>query len=898
MRRACLFLLLVVLSSAPAAQTGRTGTAPVSDGVVRLVADVESALQAGSMERLRALTAPVLSTNGLLILQRAVASGGVSQAAVRERARRPLEEGRVEVLAEVFVSHGRNGRLATWIVTVRARNDSPDRYEIVSLEEPAAFDSLVKLTLNSDRQFNVHNLQLQAPDMMLKMASGSAFVAEDDGGITAIVLRGRGTLRFAPQDRAEQGQVRAFAGRPYYESDFDSAYVRLDSGEFSLRMSERSLVPAASVDSRELSRAREIFDTMASKTYNVDLKDLTPDDWSFSPSFGSVVVEFKTSRFGWLTYARSPSEAEDVVLFDRGRTRNISSYTSAEKASLRGADYSEDDLVSYDVERYALDVNFDPRTQQVSGRASILLKIEAYQSNVVTLRLAESLAVRSVSSPTLGRLLAMRIVGQSSLIINLPSAVPRDTQLQLDVVYSGRLNPQGADRESPAGVVPISTGDPQGRPEQPLVIQPEQRWLYSNQVYWYPQSQVTDYATATMRLQVPAEYQILANGRVESAINGATDVRATRAVQYVVDRPARYLSCLITRLVEVGRTKVDVAAIAPPMLNAAGSASAEPGVIDVDVFSTPRMVSANRATPARVGEMLRFYTELVGEAPYPYFTVAGVDDNLPGGHSPAFFSIWLQPLPSTPFSWASDPLSLDSRYSQFFLAHEVAHQWWGQAVGWKNYHEQWLSEGMAQYFAALFAGNDRGREMLDDLIAEMRSSAESYTERGPISLGNRLGQVQNDSRIFRAVVYNKSAVILHMLRRLIGDQAFYGGLRRYYTNWRYSKAGTEDFRTAMQAETPIRLNRFFQRWIRETGVPQLRVSSRIEPDGSLAVIRIQQVGDVFDLPLTVTVQYAEGSTEEITIPVTEALTEYPIRLKGAVKRINTRDALTLAEYVK
>ena len=91
---------------------------------------------------------------------------------------------------------------------------------------------------------------------------------------------------------------------------------------------------------------------------------------------------------------------------------------------------------------------------------------------------------------------------------------------------------------------------------------------------------------------------------------------------------------------------------------------------------------------------------------------------------------------------------------------------------------------------------------------------------------------------------------------------------------------------------------FFQRWIRETGVPQLRVSSRIEPDGRVAVVRVQQVGDVFDLPLTVSVQYAEGSTEKITIPVTDALTEYPIGLKGAVKRIDTKDELTLAEYVK
>jgi hypothetical protein len=63
-----------------------------------------------------------------------------------------------------------------------------------------------------------------------------------------------------------------------------------------VKVADRALVPAASVDQRELARAQTIFDELSRKTYNVDLKDLTPDPWSFSPSFGSIVVEFKTVR--------------------------------------------------------------------------------------------------------------------------------------------------------------------------------------------------------------------------------------------------------------------------------------------------------------------------------------------------------------------------------------------------------------------------------------------------------------------------------------------------------------------------------------------------------------------------------------------------------------------------
>jgi aminopeptidase N len=276
-----------------------------------------------------------------------------------------------------------------------------------------------------------------------------------------------------------------------------------------------------------------------------------------------------------------------------------------------------------------------------------------------------------------------------------------------------------------------------------------------------------------------------------------------------------------------------------------------------------------------------------------------MDDNLPGGHSPPFFAIWLQPLPSTPYSWLGDPLAVDHTYPYFFLAHEVAHQWWGQAVGGKNYHEQWLSEGLAHYFAAMYAGTDRGPDMLRQLLVQMRDSAMAYSANGPIALSYRLGHIQGDTRIFRAIIYNKSAVVLHMLRQLIGDDAFFAGLRRYYQACRFKKAGTDDLRAAFEAGTPIRLTRFFERWIEGASLPRLRVTSRIDASGTSAVVRVEQIGDVvFDLPVTVTVQYADGRSADVTIPVTEAVVEQHIALQGPARRIVTREELTLATYVK
>ena len=192
----------------------------------------------------------------------------------------------------------------------------------------------------------------------------------------------------------------------------------------------------------------------------------------------------------------------------------------------------------------------------------------------------------------------------------------------------------------------------------------------------------------------------------------------------------------------------------------------------------------------------------------------------------------------------------------YVVAHELAHQWFGQAVGWKNYHEQWLSEGVAQYFAALYARDRRGENALRDVLRQFRKWALEDSDQGPIYLGYRLGHIKNETRVFRAVVYNKGAAVLHMLRRLIGDEAFFGGLKRFYTDHRFRKAGTDDLREAMEAASGRDLTRFFERWVYDSGIPRVRYSTSVE--GQELVVSVEQAGEVFDLPITFAVTYKIG----------------------------------------
>jgi aminopeptidase N len=239
------------------------------------------------------------------------------------------------------------------------------------------------------------------------------------------------------------------------------------------------------------------------------------------------------------------------------------------------------------------------------------------------------------------------------------------------------------------------------------------------------------------------------------------------------------------------------------------------------------------------------------------------------------------PLPVAPFIYRNDP-AMFLNFPEFYIAHELAHQWWGQAVGWKNYHEQWLSEGFAQYFAALFARERRGEQAFRDVMRQFRRWAMDQSDQGAVYQGYRLGHIKNDSRVFRALVYNKGASVLHMLRRLMGDEAFFRGLRRYYAENRFKKAGTEDLQHAMEAEYGGSLERFFERWIYESGLPRVRYSTAVE--GQELVVRFEQLGDIFDIPVTVTLQYGDKNVEEVVAITTTAM-EKRIPIAGTLRGV-------------
>ena len=917
-------LLTVAMAQAAAAQTASL----TADGIEPLLQRLAQAIEAGEASDYLSLVTSSADRSHALAFANDEIQPGATRAVALERFRTALpdapEGAGYQLLVEVFIEQGPRARLATWQLDVRRADlDSTtgDRpWQIADQQVLDTVDGLYRLALNPTKQYDARNLVVLAEDLELTLVEGVVFVAETDDGITALVLRGRGEMTFSPASAAERGQVEIFSGNEALETSFRDAFIRLNPDVLGSHLSTTGLLerPADQVDQGELRQAERVFGEFVGLSFSLDLGDLSDEAWSLTPGSGDFLAEVRTRR-ETLTYTQSGNQPEDIMLYDRGAERVISLYPSLRKLATRGRYYGDGDLVSYDVLDYRIESSFEPAgTAQesfrdlpyligcwIEGRARLSIKVTAFSLRSLTLRLAGELQVHSVTTTQFGALLHYRLIGQDSVIVSFPEAVPIGTELTLVLTYSGLLRAQDLD-EAWIGTTRQVFSDELARFG---VLEP--RYVYSNRSYWYPQSTVSDYATATLQLTVPADFKVVASGdpTAESTtiLPGTADT-AAKEYAFITPQPARYLSCLISRLVP-----------APPSRQVTrGSAGvqreerrSQPGVFYDSLALT---VETNERNKDRVPDLteqavdiLGFYASLIGDFPYPTLTLTVTDARLPGGHSPAYFVVLNEPLPAAYAglmrSWRTDPVSF-SDYPSFFLAHELAHQWWGHAVGPQNYHERWLSEGLAQYFSALYAQHEGGDDVFSEVLEQMHEWALRHSREGPIYLGYRLGLIEDKPRVYRALVYNKAAVVLHMLRRLIGDDKFFGGLRRFYEARRFQKAGTDDLQRALEAETETSLERFFERWIHGATLPRLRFSYRVEQPAAVSdaargpevILRFDQEGEIFDVPVTVTLNYRSGASEDIVVPVTDEITELRVPLAGQLRGVDVnRDHAALAQ---
>src|SRR2546423_11142248 len=201
------------------------------------------------------------------------------------------------------------------------------------------------------------------------------------------------------------------------------------------------------------------------------------------------------------------------------------------------------------------------------------------------------------------------------------------------------------------------------------------------------------------------------------------------------------------------------------------------------------------------------------------------------------------------------------------VAHEIAHQWFGDSVTESTWADLWLSEGFATYFAGLFIEKYDGEAAFHEY---MNTAAQKYfayerQRNAPIHDTETLDLM----KLLNENHYEKGAWVLHMLRMRLGDDAFFRGLRSYYNDHASGNATTEDLRKALEKSSDKNLRDFFGRWVYGSGHPIYEWTSQVveQPDGgNFVTILLNQTqnGAPFLDPVPVTIT-SEGKTTRLTL---------------------------------
>jgi aminopeptidase N len=381
--------------------------------------------------------------------------------------------------------------------------------------------------------------------------------------------------------------------------------------------------------------------------------------------------------------------------------------------------------------------------------------------------------------------------------------------------------------------------------------------VYSNRTAWHPQGAQDDHARVVLRMETPANQTAVTGGE---RVAGETSQGRAR-VEYRQDLPAKYVTAVVGRLVEGERAEVEG--------------------VRVQLYTVPRARAAASALLAQSVDVLRFFTAEFGPCPYPLLNLTVIESRVPGGHSPPGMVVMSVRPPLFRRQLRDDPASF-WEIPGFFLAHELAHQWWGHGVAGSNYRERWISEAMAQYAAALWTRRTHGEAKFREVMGKMARWALDRTDEGPIHLGHRLGHIKADPQTYRAVVYDKGAYVLHMLRGIVGESAFRGALTRLQREKRFAKASSDDLRTALERESGRDLRPYFDAWVYGVRVPRLVVTKRYEPGAVQVDVAAEDVPG--DLPLSVDVVH-DGGRESTTVTLRPGGGSFRVPARGRVRRV-------------
>ncbi len=493
------------------------------------------------------------------------------------------------------------------------------------------------------------------------------------------------------------------------------------------------------------------------------------------------------------------------------------------------------------VDDYQIDVELLPQTHKLTARA--VVKVTALEDvNVAIFQLNNDLRITKLTDASNKPLSPERNTSDSTVRFVLNSGLSKDATTTFSFDYEGSL--ESAD-DSPVPGLKLA------------YIGPETSYLlYSG--LWFP---VAGYGinrfTSTINVTVPSHMMVIGSGKEPSAVGKgpmkkpASEVANSKTFTFVWDKPSFPGTIIAGTFQEF---KSDEAGI------------------DMHVFFKPNKQNLGAEYASTAIKAFTYFITQYGLASSPRLKIVELPDD------------------TVPSAWAPEIAALSSRaitekINYRLLSNTIAHQWWGVSVSPASKDDWWLNDGFARYSEARYVESAAGEGGLEEMIKDMSVGALAY-DSVPLSSANKLDYFSPE---FQSLVTDKGAMILHMLRWVVGEKKFLEIMRDFAAKYAGKSASTDDFRELTEKVYGQKLTWFYSQWMDSTSAPEFKAKYTVYRLGNNKGFRIvgaiNQDLDLFRMPIDLKVD-TDGRTEEKRIEVVGTDSPFSVETFGRPRRIS------------
>ncbi len=505
---------------------------------------------------------------------------------------------------------------------------------------------------------------------------------------------------------------------------------------------------------------------------------------------------------------------------------------AAEKTRLRADDYQ-------------IDVELLPQTHKITARATV--KVTALEDiNVATFQLNNALRITKLTDADNKPLTPERNTQDSTVRFALNSGIAKNASTTFAFEYEGTL--ESAD-DSPVQGLKLA------------YVGPDTSYLlYSG--LWFP---VAGYGvnrfTATINVTVPAHMVAIGSGEEPSAAAAATAKKPTaelaktelansRTFTFTWDKPSFPGTIIAGTFQEF---KSDEAGL------------------DLHVFFKPDKQALGEEYASTAVKAFTYFVTQYGLAPSTRLKIVEIPDD------------------TVPSAWAPEIAALSSRaitekINYRLLANTIAHQWWGVSVSPASKDDWWISDGFARYSEARYVESAAGEAGLEEMVKDMSVGALAY-DSVPLSSADKLDYFSPE---FQSLVTDKGAMILHMLRWVVGEKNYLEIMRDFAAKYAGKSASGDDFSELSEQVYGEKLTWFYSQWMDSTSAPEFKAEYKIYRLGNNKGFRIvgaiKQDLDLFRMPVELRID-TDGRTEEKRIDVVGTDSAFSVETFGRPRRI-------------